>query len=318
MRLPVTMTVFLAATATLCPIAPVRATDATQSPTPGPPASTAPPVVYLATADSSSTTNTQSDAVTAVFGSAQKIANLFKITAIRLGQSFDAKKPEDLCTDPNTKANVRKEDMLLVFSVGRADQSANKFLGGDGENVELNFTRVICPLPLTSEPRANQAGGSVSPYWGPSTVGSYSDFYWANPVAGVAAIAGLLTSPWINKYRLWLTVPSTILDSFKHEKTALEGAIYCATADAFIEALHDGGLIELDPTPDGIYAYRIDPINRMRVRVQGVNRCKQEQPKRPSLKDESTRQQASEKGQRAALGESVAGRRYPERFSITY
>jgi hypothetical protein len=110
-----------------------------------------------------------------------------------------------------------------------------------------------------------------------------------NPIAGIAAIAALLTSPWVNKYRLWLTIPATVLDSFKHEQAALQGAVYCATADALIEGLHDGGLITLKADANGhdLDAYRLDSVNQKQVRVPGVNRCKQQQPVRPSLADET-------------------------------
>ena len=251
------------------------------------PSTPPPPVLYLASADSSSTTNSQSNETNYVFASASKIANAYMVTAIRLSSPFNPQAPEKLCSDPTTKATVRPQDLLLVFSIGRADQAANKFTGGESERVELNFTRIICPAVGAGIETLPDTGGTVSTYWGSTSSGSYSHYYWANPVSGIAAIAALLTSPWINTYRLWLTVPSSILDSFKNDQSALEGTIYCATASGILEALHDGGVIDLQNTDKGLFAFRLDTVNRFKMRVRGVNRCQERQPTWPTFSDQT-------------------------------
>lgn len=262
------------------------------TPTPSPPATTPPPIIYLVSADSSSSTNSQSTNVNSVYASATEVANAFDLSAIRLGATFDPSAPEKLCQDSRTQALVRPQDMLLVFSIGRADQVSNKFTGGESESVSVNFTRIICPaIQQTANPSA-QPNASVSAYWGPSTSGAYSHYYWFNPISGIASVAALLTSPWVNTYRLWLTVPGTVVDSFKNQQSSMSGTIYCATTDAVLEMLVTGNLIAFQNTNAGLYAYRMDTINLTNgkptpLRVPGVNRCKEPQPVRPRIEEEA-------------------------------
>ncbi len=256
------------------------------NPTPAPPSTTPPPIVYLVSADASSTVNSQSTAISSVYASASKVINAFNMSAIRLNSTFDPKAPQVLCINADGRSAVRPQDLLLVFSLGLADQSINKYLGGDTEKVELSFTRIICPTSAQGLTTFGASAGNVSNYWGPTSAGSYSHFYWANPVSGIASIAALLTSPWVNKYRLWLTVPGTFLDSFKNEQSALDGTIYCATADAMLEMLRDGGLVTLEEHDGQLFAYRRDTANNEKLRVRGVNRCKQQQPQWPRMQDE--------------------------------
>lgn len=125
-------------------------------------------------------------------------------------------------------------------------------------------------------------GGVISSGWGPATRGALIHSYNQNPIAGLGAVAAMLTSPWVNKYRLWLGVPTTFLDSFKHEQRSLEGTIYCATTEAMLDMMFQNDLIKIATTGYPRAYHRVG--DRWR-RVPGVNYCKQRQPVRPNLND---------------------------------
>ncbi len=188
--------------------------------------------------------------------------------------------------DVQSDAALQPGDLIIVLSLTRADQSVNQYTGIYRNDVLLNVTQLNCPKPKSTQQRgpfATPQGGVISQAWVAGTSGASADNYVANPLAGLNSIAGLLTSPWINRYRLWLGVPSTFLDSFKHEKKSLDGTIYCATTQAMLDMMFQNEAIKI--TADG-RAFRHDGDQWRRVR--GVNYCRAPQPVPPTLSDSAT------------------------------
>ncbi len=196
-------------------------------------------------------------------------------------------------------ALLQPDDLLLVLAVNHADQSFNKFTGTFTNDVLLNVTEVACTAKSTPQrgindattpsaaaapqaPQQSLAGSVISDGWRGSTYGALIEHYNQNPVTGIASIAALLTSPWVNKHRLWLNVPTTFLDSFKHEQRSLEGTIYCATTDAMLDMLFEHHLAKIADNR----AYRWSAGTW--YRVAGVNHCRERQPLRPKLDDPTT------------------------------
>jgi hypothetical protein len=271
--------------------------------------STTAATVYVATTDTGGATSGQTAAVNSAIGSAIQVANSYGFSGVRLAKSFDPLSPQDLCTNdrparpqakqPQAAASsppatdktpdggvplLQPGDLLLVLAITRADQTFNKFTGAFTNDVLLNFTQIRCPSDKNDAGFVAEAlsGGNLSPGWNGGSQGALIEHYNQNPVAGIASIAALLTSPWINKYRLWLNVPVTFLDSFKHEKGSLEGTIYCATTAAMLDMLYANGEIKIADDRFGRRAYRLGS-DKSWYRVPGVNYCNQRQPDRPKL-----------------------------------
>jgi hypothetical protein len=277
--------------------------------------------VYIATTDSGGGTTGQTAALNSAISSAIQVANSYGFAGVRLDKAFDPLNPLDLCTNdrparpqgvrgqgpgqpPSTNdaavpkmgdanATLQPGDVLLVLAVTRADQAFNKFTGAFTNDVLLNLTQINCPpdKPRDAAGGANAqslAGSVVSNGWNGATQGALIEHYNQNPVAGIGSVAALLTSPWINKYRLWLNVPITFLDSFKHEKGSLDGTIYCATAAAMLDMLYENGRIKIDSDKYGRRAYRRGESDKTWYRVPGVNYCHQPQPDRPKLDEPQT------------------------------
>ena len=186
-----------------------------------------------------------------------------------------------------TDSLVKAGDLVLVLALTRADQTYNKYTGAYTNDVLLNLTQIDCSNKVQSVAGLTDIGmpsGVVSGKWRAANTGAIVNHYYANPISGIAEVAALLTSPWIGKYRLWLTVPSKVVDSFKHEKKALEGAIYCATADAMLDTLYQNGFIRLRQVGNELHALELETANSTQgLRVQGINRCRQPQPAPPNL-----------------------------------
>lgn len=283
----------------------------------GIPAGAGASTVYIATTDSGGGTTGQSTAINSAMSSAIQVANSYGFSGVRLDKAFDPLNPLDLCTNdrptarrqaqqpqaqqaspPATdavpkageaNATLQPGDVLLVLAVTRADQAFNKFTGAFTNDVLLNLTQINCPVSDKDKNAKSGfiaeslAGGVVSNGWNGAAQGALIEHYNQNPVAGIGSIAALLTSPWINKYRLWLTVPITFLDSFKHEKASLDGTIYCATTAAMLDMLFENGRIKIADDKYGRRAYRRGANEETWYRVPGVNYCRQPQPDRPKL-----------------------------------
>lgn len=255
---------------------------------PPPPANQGPPVVYMVSQDRSSQANALSSTIGDILQTATEVAGRFQMSVVSLSKPYDPTAPEKSCLGPDGQTYaVRPQDLLLAFSVLRASQVSNKFTGADTQDVSINFMRIQCPStgPQGGGQSSLSLNGAPSPYIGGSTFGNAHNVYWWDPVSGLASVVALLTSPWINRYRLWLAVPVTVIDSFKNEDKALAGTIYCATANGMLSWLRAEQLIELDYVPKSgdLIAYRLDPINHQKLQVPGVNYCGQPQPVRPSL-----------------------------------
>lgn len=238
--------------------------------------------------DRTSQANALSSVIGDVLQSATEVAGRFQMSVISLSKPYDPTAPQKSCLGPDGQTYaVRSQDLLVAFSVLQASQVSNKFTGADTQDVSISFTRIQCPstTPPAAVESAPSFNGAPSPYIGGSTFGNAHNVYWWDPVSGVASVVALLTSPWINKYRLWLAVPVTVIDSFKNEDKALAGTIYCATASGILSWLRAVQLIQLDhPTSSSdLIAYRLDPIHSRKMQVLGVNYCGQQQPVAPSL-----------------------------------
>jgi hypothetical protein len=256
--------------------------------TPPPPAAQGPPVIYMVSQDRTSQANALSSVIGDVLQSATEVAGRFQMSVVSLSKPYDPTAPQKSCLGPDGQTYaVRPQDLLLAFSVLQASQVSNKFTGADTQDVSISFTRIQCPptSPQATVESAPSLNGAASPYIGGSTFGNAHNVYWWDPVSGLASVVALLTSPWVNKYRLWLAVPVTVIDSFKNEDKALAGTIYCATANGVLFWLRATQLIQLDRATNSsdLIAYRTDPIHSQKMQVSGVSYCGQQQPVTPSL-----------------------------------
>ncbi|HLI97539.1 MAG TPA: hypothetical protein VKT72_15825 [Candidatus Baltobacteraceae bacterium] len=199
------------------------------------------------------------------------------------------------------KSNPTAEQTAAKLSVDAAAQAAHaadaaataaqKAVGAAPLDAAIKAANLASKAADTATAAVASVTTSTAAF-GESAGGEYSSTYWSDPVAGVGAVAALLTSPWVNKYRLWLSVPITVIDSFAHAQSTLNGTIYCATAQALIPILTHQQMIELKPLPvDGngdptaspsaqqqLQAYRISASQDFETRVGGVNVCGQQQP----------------------------------------
>jgi hypothetical protein len=278
--------------------------------------------IYLATTDSAGTTSGENASVTAAIGSAIQVANSYGYSAVKLSKAFDPANPLDLCAEASRPSRpqalapqaapapqqqvapppahadeattLQPGDLLVVLSVTRADQEFNKFTGAFTNDVLLNLTQINCPTAAAPDGTKylSKPSGVISKGWGRASQGALIERYNENPITGIASVAALLTSPWVNKYRLWLTVPTTFLDSFKHEKRSLEGTVYCATTEAVLDLLYQNQRIKIATKEDKQHpvvpaAYRKGDDDQW-YRVPGVNYCREPQPVRPKLNDPPT------------------------------
>jgi hypothetical protein len=258
--------------------------------TPSTPAHTAPPVVYLIDRNSDTPTNALSSVTTQVLQDAVEVANRYQIATIVLSTKFDSSAPENSCNGADGKTPaVRPQDILITINVAQADQVSNKFTGADTQNVKLELERIDCPKVSSSgvQPHALPPlpSGAPSAFHYAGYFGEAHGTYWWDPISGLAAVVALLTSPWINTYRLWLAAPATVVDSFKNEARALSGTIYCATTSGMLQALQANHMIQLKKEQGALTAYRLDYPNNAQYKVPGVNYCGAQQPVRPALDD---------------------------------
>lgn len=260
--------------------------------------------VYVATSSTSGTTTADSDVLNSAVGSAISIANLYGFSAVQLKAGFDPSHPADLCKQGGETAQTAQtklatgvvptlgtDDLLIVLSIAHGTQTFNKYTGAYTNDVLLNATQLECPKPTSAVGLAPTftTSGVISSAWGKAASGPLIENYLQNPLAGVAAVASLLTSSWVGKYRLWLAVPSTFLDSFKHEKRSLDGTIYCAATQAMLDLLYQNNRIHIEKESNGdLHALRHDDFDKKWHRVRGVNYCKQQQPLATSLTDPTT------------------------------
>jgi hypothetical protein len=101
-----------------------------------------------------------------------------------------------------TCANVRPNDLIFVVGIEH-EQRIEQFSG--------NF-----PTISRSDASVYQCIDKSNATFDWSSSDELGLTYTANPVKPLGAVAALLTSPFVNKYRLWLAVPMAVLDSFDH------------------------------------------------------------------------------------------------------
>lgn len=114
---------------------------------------------------------------------------------------FDPQREDELCT------NLKASDNDRIFVIGYENEQRYDQYSG------------IYPTVTRSEARAfscKVANNAVTTRFEWASIADLHYYYVANPIKAFGVTAALLTSPWINKYRLWLAVPTTILDAFDH------------------------------------------------------------------------------------------------------
>jgi hypothetical protein len=246
--------------------------------------------IFLVTSSASTVTGPQNSALSYAVTSLTAVANAFHISVVQVGTQYDPKNPTGACSTDNGKVDPG-HDVLLVLSLGESSQSTNSYTGILTQDAQLNLTQIYCDRPDSK---------NLQDVWGESTRGTYHDNYIANPLSGVSSVVAGLKSPWINKYRTWLVLPIAFIDSFRHDQAALNGAIYCGTAQATVQMLMDQQMIELRnvvPAQGNAHAYIVSPggdlggsqlwafrenVNGTWLRVAGVNECKRPQPVSPA------------------------------------
>lgn len=134
---------------------------------------------------------------------------------------------------------------LLRVSFTKIPATQNVYTSGYHLRVEIAGTEYVC------------SGAGLQPT-GEVVTGIEDHTYVANPFSALAAALAFLTSPWINKYKTWLTGPTAVMGSFEHVSDAANGVTYCATARMLSKLLSSPRWHAIiSPYPPGVS----DPIN---------------------------------------------------------
>lgn len=127
---------------------------------------------------------------------------------------------------------------ILVVAMNMPAAAQNAYTSGFHFQVEFYGSQYVCVG--TSE---------LTNFNEPTIEGSWDHYYYPNPFQGAYAGLALLTSPWINKYKLYLTVPTTIIGSFEHDTDVADGTVYCAVAASLSTFLKEPNDALVLPSP---------------------------------------------------------------------